>query len=111
MRVIKTALPTYEITKNRTLIEGSSTTLLASGLDKQWWFHAVRYQVYLHDIRYSSTTKTSPHVWMFNTKPNVSHLQEFGVEGWLHLQKDQRSYTKFDARGEPIILVGYPPNH
>ena len=48
---------------------------------------------------------------MFNTKPDVSHLQEFGVEGWLHLRKDQRSDTKFDARGEPIIFVGYPPNH
>ncbi len=95
---------------NSTLIEGASTVLIYSGLGKQWWFHAVRYQAYLHNIRYSSTTKSSPRVLMFNTKPDVSHLQEFGVEGWLHLRKDQRSDTKFDARGEQIIFVSYPPN-
>ena len=32
------------------------------------------------------------------------------MEGWLHLRKEQRSDTKFDARGEPIIFVGYPTN-
>ncbi len=47
---------------------------------------------------------------MFNTKPDVSHLQEFGVEGWLHIWKKQRRDTKFDARGEPIFFVGYPTN-
>ena len=28
----------------------------------------------------------------------------------MNLRKDQRSDTKFDARGEPIFFVGYPPN-
>ena len=35
---------------NLTLLEAASTVLVASGLDKPWWFHAVRYQAYLHNI-------------------------------------------------------------
>jgi hypothetical protein len=46
---------------------------------------------------------------MFGTKPNVSVFHKFGVEGWLHRRMDQRQDTKFDARGEPVIFVGYPP--
>ena len=47
---------------------------------------------------------------MFNTKPDVSSLQEFGIEGWMYRREDQRKDKKFDARGEPVIFVGYPTN-
>jgi hypothetical protein len=87
---------------NCTLIKAASTVLVASGLGKQWCFHAVRYQAYLHNIQYSSKTKSSPYVLMLNTKPGVSHLQEFGVEGWLHPRRSN----------VPILssMLGYPAN-
>ena len=95
---------------NRTLLTGARTVLLASGLNRRWWHHALMYQTFLQNIKYSSLTRSSPHVLMFGTKPDVSHFQEFGVEGWLHRRSDQRQDSKFDARGEPVIFVGYPTN-
>ena len=95
---------------NRTLVTGARTVLLASGLERCWWHHALMYQTFLQNIKYSSLTKSSPHLLMLGSKPDVSNFQEFGVEGWLHRRADQRSDSKFDARGEPVIFIGYPPN-
>ncbi len=47
---------------------------------------------------------------MHRTKPDVSNFQEFGIEDWLHCKVDQRQAAEFDARGEPVIFVGYPTN-
>ena len=95
---------------NRTLTNTARTVLLASGLDKRWWHHAMMYANYTHNIQYSSVTKSSPHLLMYGEKPDVSECQQFGCEGWLHRRVDQRPDSKFDARGEPIIFVGYPTN-
>jgi len=95
---------------NRTLVTGTRTVLLASGLDNSWWHHALMYQSYLQNIKYSSITHSSPHVLMLKSMPDVSNLQEFGIEGWLYRREDQRKDRKLDARGEPIIFVGYPTN-
>jgi hypothetical protein len=46
----------------------------------------------------------------YNEKPDISGFQQFGCEGWLHQRVDQRPDSKFDARGEPVIFVGYTPN-
>ena len=95
---------------NRTLETTGRTVLLASGLDKRWWHHAIMYATYTHNLQYSRVTKSSPHLLMFGKKPDVSSCQQFGCEGWLHRRVDQRPDSKFDARGEPIIFVGYPTN-
>jgi len=47
---------------------------------------------------------------MLGTKPDVSNLQEFGVEAWIHRRVDQRQDAKFDARGGHCPFVGYPSN-
>jgi hypothetical protein len=95
---------------NRTLVTGARTVLLASGLERRWWHHAVMYQTYLQNVKYSPLTRSSPHLMMFGNKPDVSCFQEFGVEAWLHRRVDQRQDSKFDSRGEPCIFVGYPSN-
>jgi hypothetical protein len=95
---------------NRTLVTGARTVLLASGLERRWWHHAVMYQTFLQNVKYSPLTRSSPHLMMFGTKPDVSSFQEFGVEAWLHRRVDQRQDSKFDARGEPVIFIGYPSN-
>ncbi len=95
---------------NRTLVTGARTVLLASGLERRWWHHAVMYQTFLQNVKYSPLTRSSPHLMMCGTKPDVSSFQEFGVEAWLHRRIDQRQDSKFDSRGEPVIFVGYPPN-
>ena len=78
---------------------------LPSALERRWWHHAVMYQTFLQNIKYSPLTRFLPHLMMFGTKPD-----EFGVEGWLHRRIDQRQDTKFDSGGEPVIFVGYPSN-
>ena len=47
---------------------------------------------------------------MHGVKPDLSNHQQFGVEAYLHRRPDQRTDSKFDARGEPGIFVGYPSN-
>jgi hypothetical protein len=47
---------------------------------------------------------------MFGEKPDVSDCQQFRCEGWLHHRADQRPDSKFSARGEPVVFVGYSTN-
>jgi hypothetical protein len=68
------------------------------------------YQTFLQNIKFSRALKSSPHVLMLGSKPDVSNLQEFGIEGWLFRREEQRQDKKFDARGEHVIFVGYPTN-
>jgi hypothetical protein len=93
---------------NCTLVTGARTVLLASGLpvERRWWHHTVMYQTFLQNIKYPSLTRSSPHLMMFGSKPDVSSFQEFGVEAWLHRRIDQRPDSEFDSIGE----AGYPPN-
>ena len=95
---------------NGTLFSGARTALLASGLERCWWHHAVMFQTALQNVKYSSLTRSSPHVLMSGSKPDVSHFQEFGCEAWLHRRVDQQPGRdgKFDPRGEHVIFVGYP---
>ena len=95
---------------NCTLETIARTVLLASGMDKRWWHHAILYANTIHNVQYSRVTKSSPHLLMFNETPDVSGFQQFGGEAWLHRRVDQRPDSKFDARGEPVIFVGYAPN-
>jgi hypothetical protein len=46
---------------NRTLMTGARTVLLASGLERRWWHHAVKYQTFLQNVKYSPLTQFSPH--------------------------------------------------
>jgi hypothetical protein len=69
---------------NSTLETIARTVLLASGMDKRWWHHAILYANTIHNVQYSRVTKSSPHLMMFNEKPDVSGFQQFGGEAWLH---------------------------
>ena len=57
---------------NRTLTSTARTVLLASGLDKRWWHHAMMYANYTQNIQYLSVTKSSPHLLMYCEKLDVS---------------------------------------
>jgi hypothetical protein len=65
---------------NCTLVTGARTVLLTSGLERRWWHHAVMYQTFLQNIKYSSLSHSSPHLMMFGFKPDASSFQEFGIE-------------------------------
>ena len=95
---------------NRTLETSARTALLGSGLSLHWWHHAIQYATFNHNVAYSRLTRSSPHVLMFGEKPDVSDCQQFGCEGWLHRRADQRPDSKFSARGEPVVFVGYSTN-
>ena len=90
----------------RTIVQTARTNMIASGLVGRFWSQAVFYSTDLHNVQYSAQTKTSPHVLMFGEKPDLSSWQPFGVECWIHLRPDQRTESKFGARGEPAIYVG-----
>jgi hypothetical protein len=49
--------------------------------------------------------KVSAYERYFGTKPNLRHLQVFGIIAYVHIPKEKR--RKLDAKAEKCILVGY----
>ena len=68
----------------QTILSISRTVMNASGLIGRFWFHATMYSSHIHNIQYSNSLHTSPHVLMFDEKPSVVQYQMFGVEAWLY---------------------------
>jgi hypothetical protein len=94
----------------QTLSGTARTVMQASGLLGRFWFSAFCYAAVVHNVTFSVDRKSSPYLLMHGVKPDISNHQQFGVEGWIYRREDQLNDTKFDARGEPCIFVGYPSN-
>ncbi len=92
---------------NHTLETIACTVLLASGMDKRWWNHAILYAITIHNVQYSRVTKSSPHLHMFNETPDVSAFQQFSGEAWLHRHVDQRPDSM--PAGNLLYLLDTPP--
>ena len=92
----------------QTLCSTARTVLVGSGLDGRFWYLALQYATRIHNIQFSPLIDSSPYLILFGSKPDVTRDQPFGVEAWIHLRPDQRRDSKFGARGESCIFVGYP---
>lgn len=92
--------------KNRTLIESARCMLEESGLPKSFWAEAV---ATANHVRNRCVTKIlgkkTPHEMWTGKRPNVNHLQKFGVGAYV-LDKTPNK-DKLAPRGVEGIFVGY----
>lgn len=95
---------------NRTLLEKSTTMLLASGLQEKYWNEAINTANYIKNrsptnaVGKQFETKTPAEIW-FGQKPNLSHLRIFGSECYNHIPSEKRS--KLQAKSSKCIMLGY----
>jgi hypothetical protein len=85
--------------------------LTAKGLPEFLWEPAVAHAAYLTNRAYSRTREdpTSYEKWN-NTRPNVSHLREFGAPVWIVLQREEQKVRRELlplAKGRGRAFVGY----
>lgn len=92
--------------KNRTLIESTRCMLNESGLLKSFWAEAIATANYVRNrcvTKYLG--KKTPHEILTHKRPNVSHLQKFGVKAYVLDQTPNKD--KFAPKGIEGIFVGY----
>ncbi len=72
---------------NRTLVETARTLLADAALPNSYWFDAVEYAAYLHNIvpTRSLDEHTTPEEAWSGNKPNVSLTRVFGCKAFVHI--------------------------
>lgn len=92
---------------NRTIVEAARTLLQAKGLPSQLWAEATATAVYTLNRTGQSRnggSRTPYELWT-GRKPDHSHMRIFGSDAYVYIPKQK--VTKFEARAEKRILVGY----
>jgi hypothetical protein len=90
---------------NRTLLEKVRAMLHASGLPKNLWGEAVKHAVWLKNrtsTRALPDNKT-PYEMVYNKKPNLANLHEFGTKVWVHDSEN----SKLEGRSRIGRWLGY----
>lgn len=91
---------------NRTICEAARSMLQAQHLPLTLWAEAVNIAVHvLNRTVNSQTGDQTPYELWYRKKPNISYYKVFGSTAYILTDKDHR--TKFEAKGERVIFVGY----
>ena len=90
---------------NQMLLELARATLISKDLPTFLWDEAVAHAAYLQNRAPTRALsgKTPYEAW-HGTKPNVSHLQEFGLDVWVLDESKDRS--KLDPKSKKMTLMG-----
>jgi len=92
---------------NRTLVELARAMLTASKLPEYLWEPTVAHAAYVRNRAYTTSIKDkTPYQEWYGTKPNVSHLREFGAPVWILLQ-GQNVARKILPKSQRCAYVGY----
>ena len=90
----------------RTIVELSTSSLVAANLSMCWWGEAAKHVVYtLNRIRVVRDTGKSPVELDGEPAPDLRFLRAFGSYCLVHLEGDDR--VKFGPKARPGRLVGY----
>ena len=92
---------------NKTLLTTTRALLADSPLDKSFWGEALLTANYLRNVSPTAGKSAVPYTLMFNVKPDLSHLRQFGCTAYVLTPKHQR-----DGKLAPVstsgLFVGYP---
>ena len=91
---------------NRTLLERTRAMLIQHSIPKFLWPEAITYAIYLKNRSPTRALKEpiTPYEAFWNKKPNVSQLQEFGINCWVLQQGEKPS--KLDPKSRSYQFVG-----
>ena len=91
---------------NRTLVELARTMLTASKLSEFLWEHAVAHAAYIRNRSYTmAVSDRTPYEGWNGSKPNVTHLREFGAPVWVLLQ-GQNVARKILPKSKKCAYIG-----
>ncbi|TFY83163.1 hypothetical protein EWM64_g851 [Hericium alpestre] len=78
-----------------------------SGLPKSFWFDAVEYAMYIHNIilMCSLTTNVMPHEAWTGNKPDVLLIRTFGCHAFVHIPDS--CHHKLDPKSLICMFIGY----
>lgn len=99
---------------NRTIVEAARSALygrkhvVSSHVLLRLWAEAANYAVYTLNRTLSRTRDVTPFEKLYGTKPNVSHLRQFGITCYAHVADEKRQ--KWDKKGEKGMFLGYDNN-
>jgi hypothetical protein len=79
---------------------------ITAGAPKIFWAEASYTAVYLQNRMVTETTGVTPFLRWTGRKPSVAHLRVFGCE--VYALKPQRERSKFSAKADKCIMLGYP---
>lgn len=90
---------------NRTLVEMGRCYMLEANIPMLLWAELINASVYIRNRcpTHLNDTKTPEELW-HGRKPCVKHLRQIGCKAYV---LNKRSKSKWDARSEEYILVGY----
>ena len=79
-----------------------------TGLSNGFWIYAVKAKLHAYNVTPIKQLdyKTPTELWLGN-KPDISHLQVFGCQAWVHILKKRRH--KLEPKSREMIFVGYKP--
>jgi hypothetical protein len=91
---------------NGTILERARAMLVAYDLPHFLWPQAVTYAAYIinHSPTVSLKGNITPYEALWGIKPDVSKLQEFGVNCWVLIQGQNQS--KISGKSKPYQFVG-----
>lgn len=94
---------------NRTITEKARTMIITSELEKIFWGEAVLTATYLINLLPTTALQENktPFELCHKKKPRLQNLKNFGSTVYILIKTRK---TKFDAKSEKDILVGYTPN-
>jgi hypothetical protein len=91
---------------NRTLLELARAMLISKDLPIFLWDEAVAHAAYLRNRAPTRALNgKTPYEACYKSKPNVSHLREFGSDVWVLDESKNRS--KLDPKSKKMTLVGF----
>ena len=92
---------------NRTLVELARTMLTAAKLPEFLWEPAVQHAAYLRNLAFTrARPEITPYQAWHGTKPNVTHLREFGAPVWV-LHQGPHIRRKMLPKSEHRAYIGY----
>ena len=93
---------------NRALVRLARILITAKGLPEFLWEPAIAHAAYVKNLYDPTIEYSTPYQRWNNTKPNVSHLREFGAPVWIVPQgQELRRELLPLARGHGRAFVGY----
>ena len=92
----------------QTIINGAEAMWHYAGLSNGFWIYTVKAKLHAYNITPIKRLdyKTPTELWS-GKKPDISHLQVFGCQAWVHILKKRRH--KLDPKSREMIFVGYKP--
>ena len=92
----------------QTIINGAEAMQHHTGLSNGFWIYAVKAKLHTYNVTLKKRAdyKTPTELWS-GTKLNISHLQVFGCQAWVHILKKRRH--KLEPKSREMIFVSYEP--